>query len=53
MADQISLGKKGNIGKIDLGRIKAGVTKAELVQNDARLESVFDMIDFLRKGDLL
>ncbi len=52
MADQISLGKNGNIGKIDFSRIKAGVKKEELVKNDARLESVFDIVDKNKDGVL-
>ena len=52
MADHISLGKNGNTGKIDFSRIKAGVKKEELVKNDARLESVFDMVDADNDGTL-
>ncbi len=52
MADNISLGKNGNTGKIDFSRIKAGVKKEELVKNDARLESVFDMVDADKDGTL-
>lgn len=52
MADNISLGKNGNTGKIDFSRIKAGVKKEELVKNDARLESVFDMVDSDKDGTL-
>lgn len=52
MADHISLGKNGNTGKIDFSRIKAGVKKEELVKNDARLESVFDMVDADKDGTL-
>ena len=52
MADQISLGKNGNIGKLDLNRIKAGIKKEELAKNDPRLESVFDMVDKNKDGVL-
>ena len=52
MADQISLGKNGNIGKLDLSRIKAGIKKEELAKNDPRLESVFDMVDKNKDGVL-
>ncbi|MBR1424811.1 hypothetical protein IJ579_04530, partial [bacterium] len=49
MADQISLGKNGNTGKIDFSRIKAGVKKEELIKNDPSLESVWDLVD--KDGD--
>ena len=52
MSDSISLGKNGNIGKIDLNRIKAGVKKDDIAQKDARLESVFDMVDTNKNGVL-
>ena len=52
MADPIQLGKNGNIGKIDFTKIKAGVKKEELAKNDARLESVFDMVDKNNDGVL-
>ncbi len=52
MADQISLGKNGNIGKLDLSRIKAGIKKEELAKNDPRLESVFDIVDKNKDGVL-
>ena len=44
MADHISLGKNGNIGKLDLSRIKAGVKKEQLVKNDLD-ESVWKKYD--------
>jgi hypothetical protein len=52
VSDSISLGKNGNTGKIDFSRIKAGVKKEELVKNDSRLESVFDMVDADGDGTL-
>lgn len=52
MVDHLSLGKNGNIGNIDLGRIKGGIKKEGLVQNDLSLGSVFDLVDKNKDGVL-
>ena len=52
MVDQVSLGKNGNKGKVDLTRIKAGAEKEELVKNDKKLAPLFDLIDKNKDGVL-
>lgn len=52
MVDQVSLGKNGNKGKVDLTRIKAGAQKEELVKNDKKLAPLFDLIDKNKDGVL-
>lgn len=45
MTDSISFGKKVNAGKIDLTKVKDGLTKAEIAGNDKKLQSIFDKVD--------
>ena len=45
MADSISFGNKGNAGKIDLTKVKAGVKKEDIVGQNKQLESIFDSVD--------
>lgn len=45
MADSISFGNKGNAGKIDLSKVKAGVKKEDIVGQNKQLESIFDSVD--------
>ena len=50
--ENLSLGKNGKIGKLNLSRIKAGVTKEDVAKIDKNLESVFDKIDDNKDGTL-
>ena len=50
--ENISLGKNGKIGKLNLSRIKAGITKEDVAKIDKNLESVFDKVDVNKDGTL-
>ncbi|MCM1010145.1 MAG: LysM peptidoglycan-binding domain-containing protein [Fusobacterium sp.] len=58
MTDSISFGKKQQAGKVDLKKVKDGLTKQEIAGNDKKLQSIFDKVDtnrneVLEKDELL